>query len=446
MATQTTNLNLIKPEYTDPADIMVVNGNMDIVDGQINNKLNVSLKGAANGLAELDANGKVPSSQLPSYVDDVIDGYYYNNKFYKDSAHTIEITGEAGKIYIDLVSEKTYRWSGSVFVVISESLALGETSSTAYRGDRGAAAYAAAVTNVESAPTSGSANLITSGGTYNALAEKAPKANPVFTGSISLGRDSSSTVGGNSVAEGNSVVASGDMSHAEGYGTTASGLSAHSEGELSSAEGDFSHAEGRQTTANHVSQHAGGEYNVADPSTAASTARGNYIEIIGNGTSNSARSNARALDWNGNERLNGDVYVGCNADSTGGTKLAKEVPMTGASASTAGASGLVPAPSAGDEDKFLQGDGTWGAVTSLTRQFWNLTSSVSVPLTSNGKVYFALCIGESGSASGAHNATIIVSNGQYIILNKGNDITVTAGSSALTISSTSSIAMAVIEI
>ena len=98
-------------------------------------------KGSANGVAELDENGIIISSQLPSYVDDVIEGYFYNSKFYKESTHTTEITGEAGKIYIDLSTEKTYRWSGSTFVVISETLALGETSSTAYRGDRGKIAY-----------------------------------------------------------------------------------------------------------------------------------------------------------------------------------------------------------------------------------------------------------------------------------------------------------------
>ena len=98
-------------------------------------------KGASNGIAELDTNGKVPANQLPSYVDDVMEGYLYDSKFYEDSAYTTEITGETGKIYVDLSTNKTYRWSGSVFVVISETLALGETSSTAYRGDRGKTAY-----------------------------------------------------------------------------------------------------------------------------------------------------------------------------------------------------------------------------------------------------------------------------------------------------------------
>ena len=98
-------------------------------------------KGVASGVAELDSTGKVPSSQLPSYVDDTIEGYLYNGHWYSDAEHTQEVVGETGKIYVELSTNKTYRWSGTTFVEISESLALGETSSTAYRGDRGATAY-----------------------------------------------------------------------------------------------------------------------------------------------------------------------------------------------------------------------------------------------------------------------------------------------------------------
>ena len=96
-------------------------------------------KGASEGVAELDANGKVPSSQLPSYVDDVVEGYLNpaDGKFYEEDTYTTEIDGETGKIYIDLSAEKTYRWSGTVFAEIPESLALGETSSTAYAGNKG---------------------------------------------------------------------------------------------------------------------------------------------------------------------------------------------------------------------------------------------------------------------------------------------------------------------
>ena len=100
-----------------------------------------SQKGTANGVAELDESGKVPSAQLPSYVDDVLEGYFSEGKFYKESEHTTEMTGEAGKIYVDMATNKTYRWSGSAYAEISASLALGETSSTAFRGDWGKAAY-----------------------------------------------------------------------------------------------------------------------------------------------------------------------------------------------------------------------------------------------------------------------------------------------------------------
>ena len=91
-----------------------------------------TLKGAVNGVAELDANGLVPSSQLPSYVDDIIEVADYDH---------LPISGESGKIYVTLDTNKTYRWSGSGYTEVSPSLALGETSSTAYRGDRGKIAY-----------------------------------------------------------------------------------------------------------------------------------------------------------------------------------------------------------------------------------------------------------------------------------------------------------------
>ena len=98
------------------------------IDTKLGLKLDTSLKGVANGLATLDASGKVPSAQLPSYVDDVIE---HINKA------SFPTTGESGKIYIDQTTNLTYRWGGTAYVEISQSLALGETSSTAYAGDKG---------------------------------------------------------------------------------------------------------------------------------------------------------------------------------------------------------------------------------------------------------------------------------------------------------------------
>ena len=222
---------------------------------------------------------------------------------------------------------------------------------------------------------------------------KASKNNPVFTGSISLGRKSNTTIGDRSTAIGVNVEANASNSHAEGYGSLASGAqghaegyntiagnNAHSEGTHTEATGPSSHAEGWSTKALTESahaegygtiaagarSHAAGAYNVADSynswpewtantnyvigdkvkRTVSDTVSGyvcrvanndstfdgvkwayqygvmNYVEIIGNGTGSNSRSNARVLDWNGNERILGDLYVKCNSDSTGGKKVA----------------------------------------------------------------------------------------------------------------------------
>ena len=92
--------------------------------------IQASEKGANSGVATLDSSGKVPQSQLPSYVDDVLE--------YANLA-SFPVTGESGKIYVALDTNKTYRWGGSTYVEIAQGLALGETSSTAFAGNRGKA-------------------------------------------------------------------------------------------------------------------------------------------------------------------------------------------------------------------------------------------------------------------------------------------------------------------
>ena len=99
---------------------------------ELNNKVQefIDSKGAPNGLASLNESGIIPSAQLPSYVDDVIEVATFSD---------LPGTGESGKIYIVQDTNLTYRWSGTDYVEISKSLALGETSSTAYAGDKGKA-------------------------------------------------------------------------------------------------------------------------------------------------------------------------------------------------------------------------------------------------------------------------------------------------------------------
>ena len=167
----------------------------------------------------------------------------------------------------------------------------------------------------------------------------APTESPMFTGSISMGREAGTTVGSDSVAVGKNTTASGSTSHAEGYDTTASGSTSHAEGYRTATSGSYSHAEGNRTTASGIdshaegrsttahgggahaegrytvasgdSSHAGGSYTYAEYE--AETAIGRYnvqkspsnnstlgdLFVIGKGTNSSARVNAFRVDHNG---------------------------------------------------------------------------------------------------------------------------------------------------
>lgn len=147
-----------------------------------------------------------------------------------------------------------------------------------------------------------------------------------------VGGDRTKATGENSHAEGSQCEALGDCTHAEGVQTKASGVFSHAEGSqtrangpTSHAEGDgawasgfASHAEGYGTEAAGQYQHVQGKHNVVDEAN-------KFAAIVGNGADILNKSNAYALDWDGNLYLKGGVYIGCNADSTGGTKLSLDV-------------------------------------------------------------------------------------------------------------------------
>ena len=140
------------------------------------------------------------------------------------------------------------------------------------------------------------------------------KKSPTAIGSFSLNRLHNTIVGINSFAEGQGTTASGDVSHAEGENTTASGASSHAEGHFTTASGFFSHAEGAETIASGYTshaegsntkassgnQHVQGKFNIEDSSDT-------YAHIVGNGTSDTARSNAHTLDWSGNAWFAGTI-------------------------------------------------------------------------------------------------------------------------------------------
>ena len=154
------------------------------------------------------------------------------------------------------------------------------------------------------------------------------KKSPTAIGSFSLNRQRNTIVGENSFAEGQNTTASGDISHAEGENTTASGRISHSEGHFTTASGFFSHAEGENTIASGYTSHAEGVETIASgrishaegSNTKASSeyqhvqgrfniedSSDTYAHIVGNGTSDTARSNAHTLDWSGNAWYAGTI-------------------------------------------------------------------------------------------------------------------------------------------
>lgn len=130
-------------------------GKVDKVDGK-----SLLLDSEIERLADLEnqdlslkadlVDGQVPASQLPSYVDDVLDGQYISSTVFNNVPTGLPYVLDAGKIYVDIISNITYRWSGTVLIPIGSSLALGETASTAYRGDRGAQSYNFVVSTLSS--------------------------------------------------------------------------------------------------------------------------------------------------------------------------------------------------------------------------------------------------------------------------------------------------------
>ena len=137
-------------------DVSISKANVGL--GNVTNDAQVkrSEMGVANGVATLGGDGKVPAAQLPAYVDDVLE---YDNKA------AFPTTGETAKIYVAKDTNLTYRWGGSAYVEISVSLALGETSSTAYAGDKGKA-LATRLTTAE-------ANITSNDGDITALQNRA---------------------------------------------------------------------------------------------------------------------------------------------------------------------------------------------------------------------------------------------------------------------------------
>ena len=174
--------------------------------------------------------------------------------------------------------------------------------------------------------TSGLSATDVKGAIDELTSEKMEKSDPTGTGSLSMNRKASTTVGTNSItlgtnntasgvdsfAEGNTTSATGARSHAEGYGCVSGGADSHAEGRSAQSSGELSHAQGLGVVAQRKSQFVFGEWNIADTGGSEQppeSGRGTYVEIVGNGNGSSSKSNARTLDWSGNEVLAGDLTI-----------------------------------------------------------------------------------------------------------------------------------------
>lgn len=299
----------------------------------------VTQKGTANGVAELDSSGKVPSTQLPSYVDDVLE-YTAKSNF--------PSTGEAGKIYVDTSTNLAYRWGGSTYTEISPSIALGTTSSTAFRGDYGNTAYTHA-TAKGSAFTSGLYKIATNAQGHVTAATAVAKSD--ITG---LGIPAQDTTYSAATTSAAGLMSADDKVKLDGIATGATKITVDSA--LSS------------TSTNPVQNKV------------VNTAISNLNTLVGD-TSVATQISDAVDECVTGLSVSGTTITYTKGDGSTGTITTQDTNTTysnmkGATSSSAGTAGLVPAPTAGAATRYLRSDGTWQVPPDTNTTYSAATTSV----------------------------------------------------------------------
>lgn len=219
---------------------------------------------------------------------------------------------------IGSLQTKSFTYNGNVFS--STASGVGATAIGISTQASGASSHSEGESTIASGPVSHAEGMSTTASNAAAHAEGAMT---TASGLYAHAEGSSTTASSSgSHSEGFDTIARNTGAHAEGFGSVASGYGSHAEGFDSVASGRASHVEGYVTIASGQATHVIGQYNVDLNAGTAANDKGTYVEMIGNGTADNARSNAYALDWTGTAHYAGDVYVGCNANSSGGTKVA----------------------------------------------------------------------------------------------------------------------------
>ena len=388
------------------------------------------------GMSASKLTGTIPTANLPSYVDDVVEGA---------TTEDFPETGEAGKIYVATSTNKTYRWGGSSYVEISASLALGTTSSTAFRGDYGNTAYTHA-TAKGSAFSSGLYKITTNSQGHVTAATAVTKNDITALGipaqdtntnttyeltksgsTITLeGSDGSST----SVTDSNTVYthpttsgnkhipaggSSGQILRWSADGTAAWGADNNTNTTytlsksgstitLTGSDGSKTSVTDANTTYSLSSfgiTATAAELNKLDGCTATVTEL-NYVDGVtssiqtqlnGKAASSHTHSAATTSAAGFLPKLGGGTTNFLRADGTWAKPPDTNTTysqMTGATSSAAGKTGLVPAPAAGYQSRYLRGDGTWATVTATpanqltTARTFSLTGDVTGSATFNG--------------------------------------------------------------